>query len=94
VFSDSSNEYEYAVPNELGKLLPTQQPTNNCQQSPKLNIHSIPNSPAINGGARTQSTQRGIQHRFRELGIFEVRKERLRMLRKLGDGAFGTGKSI
>ena len=52
-----------------------------------------PNSPAINGGARAQSrcgSSSAIQLRFRELGIFEVRKERLRMLRKLGDGAFGT----
>ncbi|CAG7819663.1 unnamed protein product [Allacma fusca] len=71
--ADSCNEYEYAVPNELGKLLPN-------QLSP---LKSIPNSPAV-------SRNRAIQMRFRELGVVEIPKHRLRMLRKLGDGAFGT----
>ena len=71
--ADSSNEYEYAVPNELGKLLPN-------QLSP---LKSIPNSPAV-------TRNRAIQMRFRELGVVEIPKHRLRMLRKLGDGAFGT----
>lgn len=65
-----SNEYEYAVPNELGKLLP----------SP---LRSIPNSPAAINRLKL------MQIKFREVGIPEISKHRLRMLRKLGDGAFG-----
>ncbi|ODM98888.1 Discoidin domain-containing receptor 2 [Orchesella cincta] len=73
--ADSSNEYEYAVPNELGKLLPSQQP------SP---LKSIPNSPA------TANRTRMMLLKFKELGIPEIQKHRLRMLRKLGDGTFGS----
>ncbi|CAL8095670.1 unnamed protein product [Orchesella dallaii] len=73
---DSANEYEYAVPNELGKLLPN-------QLSP---LKSIPNSPAT----MNRTCSRNVKQRFRELGVPEIPKHRLRMLRKLGNGAFGT----
>jgi hypothetical protein len=75
LLTDSSNEYEY-VPNELGKLLPN-------QLSP---MKSIPSSPAVNRGQRVN-----LQLRFRELvGVTEIPKRSVRMLRKLGDGAFGS----
>lgn len=70
-----SDEYEYAVPNELGKLLP----------SP---LRSIPNSPAAINRLKL------LQQKFREVGVQEIPKHSLRMLRKLGDGAFGTVSSI
>jgi len=73
---DSGNEYEYAVPNELGKLLPN-------QMSP---MKSIPSSPAAGLKNRTK----GIQLRFSEIGVPEIEKHRLRMLRKLGEGTFGV----
>ncbi|XP_021949331.1 discoidin domain-containing receptor 2 [Folsomia candida] len=74
--NDSGNEYEYA---ELGKLLPTN------QLSP---MKSISNSPAAVN--RCAQPRVNLQLKFRELGVLELPKRNLRMLRKLGDGVFGT----
>ena len=46
-------------------------------------LKRVPNSPAP---ARMLAAQLGL----RQLGIQEIPKHQLRMLRKLGDGAFGT----
>jgi hypothetical protein len=80
LLTESCNEYEYAVPNELGKLLPN-------QLSP---LKSIPNSPALGSRGQGQGRMVNLSLRFRELGVPEIPKRNLRMLRKLGDGAFGT----
>lgn len=80
LLADSGNEYEYA---ELGKLLPTN------QLSP---MKSISNSPAAVN--RCAQPRVNLQLKFRELGVLELPKRNLRMLRKLGDGVFGTVRSL
>lgn len=80
LLTDSCNEYEYAVPSEMGKLLPN-------QLSP---LKSIPNSPAALNRGNQHQQRVNLYQRFKELGVPEIPSRNLKMLRKLGDGAFGT----
>jgi len=88
LLTESCNEYEYAVPNELGKLLPGN------QLSPMKKCLLPSSSPALLavGGRMVNNIGSSVNLtlRFRELGVPEIPKRNLRMLRKLGDGAFGT----
>jgi len=71
---ESCNEYDYAVPNELGKLLPEK-------------FNSMKNELAVNGHT---GTNRLIQLRLKDLKLPRIPKQHVRTLKKLGDGAFGT----
>ncbi|ODM96758.1 Discoidin domain-containing receptor 2 [Orchesella cincta] len=72
---DSCNEYEYVLPTEFGKLLPR-------QFSPS---RSMPPE-----SCQTLGRNRAIHLRFRELGLPEISRHRLNILRNLGEGTFGT----
>jgi len=79
-YTGLGNEYEYVIP--TSEFSAATQPAS--QRSPRKIIP--PNSPQL----PLNRTIRTIQLRFRELGLPEISKRRLKMLRKLGDGVFGT----
>jgi hypothetical protein len=89
----SFNEYEYVIPKSDYMLGATAPGTGNnltvssalvMNNSPRKLIPSHPTSPHLSNRYRT------IQLRFRGLGLPEISRRRLKMVRKLGDGVFGT----
>lgn len=73
--SESCNEYEYVLPTEFGKLLPR-------QFSPS---RAVPPE-----SCQTLGRNRAIHLRFQELGLPEISRRRIEILRNLGEGTFGT----